>query len=176
MPMAPPPDLWTSDPNALAAVVAGTRQPPVERWNPPRCGDSGIRIARDGTWWHDGAPIARGEMVRLFASVLRREPDGGFALVTPAEHLTVEVEDAPFSAVECRAEGGRLIFRLSTGELVVAGPDHPLAIADRPYLRVRPGLDALISRSVFYELAELALAADPPGVTSEGAFFAFPAA
>lgn len=170
--MAPPPDLWTAD---LAALASAARRPDPA-WNPPRCCDAGIRITRDGRWWHDGAAIARPEMVRLFASVLRREDDGGYALVTPVEKLRVEVEDAPFLAAELRAEGGRLAFRLTTGDVLVAGPAHPLRFGERPYLAVRPGLDALIARPVFYELAELALAADPPGVTSEGAFFPFPAA
>ena len=150
------------------------RLPPVERWDPPHCGHSFMRIARDGSWYHEGRPIRRPELVRLFASILRREPDGGYLLVTPAEKLTIDVEDAPFVAVEMRSEGeGReraLAFRLNTGEIVLAGPGHRLRLdGTRPYLEVRGRLDALIARAVWYELAELALGEG--GVWSGGAFF-----
>jgi len=171
----------------VARAVAERRLPPVEQWNPAHCGDSEMRIARDGSWHHQGAPIARPAMVRLFASILRREPDGGHVLVTPAEKLSIAVDDAPFVAVEMTSEGEgttrRLGFRLNTDELVVAGPDHPIRIEERedgphPYLRVRGGLDALVGRALYYELAEIAIAeaADPPGVWSDGAFFALAAA
>jgi hypothetical protein len=167
----------------IARLAAERKLPPVESWNPPHCGHSGIRIARDGSWRHEGRPIARPAMVRLFASILRREPDGGFVLVTPVEKLDVDVEDAPFVAVELASEGeGRarsLAFRLNTGDVVIAGPGHPLRFEARPagphpLLEVRPGLDALVARPVYYELAEMALAeaAEPPGLWSGGAFFA----
>ena len=157
--------------------------PPVDKWNPERCGHSDMRVARDGTWYHAGSPIGRPAMVRLFSTILRREPDGRFVLVTPVEKLDIEVEDAPFVAVELKSEGeGRersLAFRLNTGDLVVAGPDHPLRFeagedGPHPYLGVRGGLNALVARPVYYELAELALAegAQPPGLWSGGAFFA----
>jgi hypothetical protein len=114
---------------------------------------------------------------------LRREPDGGFVLVTPVEKLSIEVEDAPFVAVEVKSEGEgearSLAFRLSTGDVVIAGPEHPLRFVAKedgphPYVTVRPGLDALVARTVYYELAELALAegAQPPGLWSGGVFFA----
>jgi hypothetical protein len=122
-------------------------------------------------------------MVRLFSTILRREPDGRFVLVTPVERLDIRVDDAPFVAVEVRSEGAgkdrRLGFRLNTGDLVVAGPDHPLRFEERkdgphPYLKVRGGLEALIARPVFYELADIALAegASPPGLWSNGQYFA----
>ena len=162
----------------IARAAAERRLPPVERWNPQACGDSRMRIARDGTWFHDGDPIGRPAMVRLFAGLLRREPDGAYVLVTPVEKLTITVEDLPFVAREVAAEGGgqarRLAFRLNTDEPVVAGPDHPLRLADGlPALVVRPGLLARVTRPVFYELAELALAeaGDPPGLWSDSAFF-----
>ncbi|HEX8641038.1 MAG TPA: DUF1285 domain-containing protein [Allosphingosinicella sp.] len=147
---------------------------PVERWNPQRCGHSAMRIARDGSWYHEGRPIARPALVRLFASILRRESDGSFVLVTPAEKLTIDVEDAPFLAVEVKSEGeGRerkLAFRLNTGDLVIAGRAHPLRLqGERPYVAVRGGLEALIARPVYYELAETALAEG--GVWSGGVFF-----
>jgi hypothetical protein len=166
----------------IARLAEEKKLPPVERWNPGHCGDSGMRIARDGTWFHEGSPIGRQAMVRLFSTILRREPDGRFVLVTPVEKLDIEVEDAPFVAVELKSEGtGRersLAFRLNTGDLVVAGPDHPLRFqagddGPHPYVTVRGGLEALIARPVYYELAELALAegAEPLGLWSGGAFF-----
>jgi hypothetical protein len=176
-----------------ARAVAEKRLPPVEEWHPTRCGHSGMRIARDGTWYHDGTPIGRPAMVRLFATVLRREPDGSFVLVTPFEKLDIDVEDAPLLAVEVTSEGRgparTLLFRLATDEMVIAGPANPLrfdADADgtpRPYLHVRGrignGIEALIARSAFYELAEWALGeqadGQPLGLWSGGAFFAFPA-
>ena len=180
--MDAPPDLAALSLAEVARALAEQRLPPVERWNPAHCGNSDMRIARDGTWYHQGSPIGRQEMVRLFATILRREPDGGYVLVTPSEKLTIEVEDAPFVAVEVKSEGEaahrQLAFRLNTGELVVAGPDNRLRVETRedgphPYLLVRGGLEALVVRSVYYELAELALteASDAPGVWSGGIFF-----
>ena len=163
----------------IARLAEAARLPPVHSWNPERCGDSAMRIARDGTWYHEGSPIGRPEMVRLFSTILRREPDGGFVLVTPAEKLAIIVEDAPFVAVEVKSEGGgrerSLAFRLNTGDAVIAGPAHRLRFAagPHPYVEVRAGLDALVARPVYYELAELALAegAEPAGLWSEGIFF-----
>lgn len=181
--MDPLPDLSALSLTDIARLVEADKLPPVERWNPTHCGDSEMRIARDGTWFHQGSPIGRIAMVRLFSRILRREPDGSYVLVTPVEKLDIAVEDAPFVAVEMKAEGEgtamRLAFRLNTGDLVTAGPNHALRFATgddgpRPYLHVRAGLEALIARPVYYELAELALAgdADPAGVWSDGAFFA----
>ena len=171
----------------LARFAAGQRLPPVERWNPAHCGDSEMRIARDGTWFHQGSPIRRPEMVRLFSTILRREADGSHVLVTPVEKLTIRVDDAPFVAVELKREGAgaaqRLAFRLNTGDVIVAGPDHPLrfehdAAGPRPCLSVRSGLDALIARPLYYELAEIALAASDasPVLWSDGACFAMASA
>jgi len=158
----------------IARLAAERRLPPVERWDPPHRGHSAMRIARDGGWHHEARPIRRLELVRLFASILRREPNGGYVLVTPAEKLTIDVEDAPFVAVEMKSEGeGRaraLAFRLNTGEVVLAGPEHRLRLdGPRPYLDVRQGLDALVARPVWYDLAETAL--DEGGVWSGGDFF-----
>ncbi len=174
----PPEDLAGLSLAEIARLAAEKKLPPVAKWNPAHCGHSGMRIARDGTWFHEGSPIGRPAMVRLFSTILRREPDGGHVLVTPVEKLDIDVEDAPFVAVEMRSEGEgrgrRLAFRLNTGDPVVAGPDRPLLLGARPYLMVRDGLEALIARPVYYELAEIALAegADPPGLWSDGAFFA----
>ncbi len=180
------PDFATMSLTDVAKALAEKRLPPVENWHPTHCGNSEMRIARDGTWFHQGSPIGRVEMVRLFSTILRREADGGYVLVTPGEKLDIIVDDAPFVAVEVKNEGaGRdrsLAFRLNTGDLVVAGPEHGLRFEERedgphPYLQVRGGLEALVARSVYYELAEMALddGADPPGVWSGGAFFAMAA-
>jgi uncharacterized protein len=182
MPMPPlPDDLAGLSLAEIARLAEEKKLPPVDKWDPTHCGDSEMRIGRDGTWFHQGSPIGRQAMVRLFSTILRREPDGRFVLVTPVEKLDIEVEDAPFVAVELKAEGegesASLAFRLNTGELVVAGPGHPLRFepgpeGPHPYLRVRGGLDALVARPVYYELAELALGGgDPPGLWSGGTFF-----
>jgi len=184
MPMEDIPDLASLSLAEVARLVEEQKLPPVERWNPAHCGNSDMRIARDGTWFHEGAAISRPNMVRLFSTVLRREPDGGYVLVTPVEKLSIEVEDAPFVAVEMKVDGtgadARLAFRLNTGDLVTAGPDHALrfeAGADgdgpRPYIHVRGGLEALVARPLYYDLAEIALAHDDtaPGVWSDGVFF-----
>lgn len=180
--MAPPPDFDTLTVADIARLADSDQLPPVERWNPAHCGDSEMRIASDGTWFHQGSPITRPAMVRAFSRILRREADGGYVLVTPVERLTITVEDAPFVAVEMKAEHvGReatLAFRLNTGDMVTASADHPLRFVERadgphPYVHVRGGLDALIGRTVYYELAERALSegGDPPGVWSAGTFF-----
>jgi hypothetical protein len=166
----------------LQKLVEEQRLPPVDEWHPDRCGDSGMRIARDGTWYHAGDPIPRPAMVRLFSTVLRREPDGSYVLVTPAEKLDIEVESTPFRAVEMHSEGEarerRVAFRLDVGDAVILDSDHPLRIVatnqgPSPRLLVRHGLEAELARSVYYELAEIALAegADPPGIWSDGSFF-----
>ncbi len=173
----PPEDLAGLGLAEIARLAEERKLPPVEKWNPDHCGHSRMRIARDGTWFHEGSPIGRPAMVRLFSTILRREPDGRHVLVTPVEKLDIDVEDAAFVAIELKSggegEARSLAFRLNTGDLVVAGPDHELRLGTRPYLSVRGGLEALIARPVYYELAELALAegADPLGLWSDGAFF-----
>ena len=167
----------------VAAMLAAKRLPPVENWHPTHCGDSDMRIAADGTWWHSGTPIGRRELVKLFSTILRREADGSYVLVTPGEKLDIAVDDVPFIAVEATVEGEgdarSIVFRLNTDDYVIAGPDNILRVetaADgtpRPYLHVRRGLEALVARSVFYQLADLALAVDPPGLSSNGVFFPF---
>ena len=167
----------------LAKAIEGKRLPPVDQWNPTHCGDSAMRIAADGTWHHMGSPIDRPAMVRLFSTVLRREPDGSHVLVTPVEKLTIEVEVTAFRAIamtsEGSGEGRRIAFELDSGDAVILGPEHPLTVVEEangpsPRIAVRHGLEALIVRPVYYELAAIALAEehDPPGVWSEGAFFA----
>ncbi len=177
-------------PPGLAALVAeaGNRAEarPVERWNPPYCGEIDMRIAADGTWHYRGSPIGREALVRLFASILRREPDGRHVLVTPVERVGIDVEDAPFVAVEVVANGDgtdrMLTFRTNVGDIVAAGGDHPLRFEIeatteglKPYLRVRGGLEALATRALALELVDMAEEKDGAiGLWSGGVFFAFP--
>jgi uncharacterized protein len=183
MPMPDAPDISRLSLTEIAALVADKRLPPVETWHPERCGDSEMRIAADGVWYHQGSPIARGNMVKLFSTILRREADGHYVLVTPAEKLDIVVEDAPFIAVEVKIEGAgkarTLAFRLNSDDLIVAGVQHPIRFAEqdgapRPYVMVRGGMEALIARPIYYELANLALdeGGDPLGLWSGGRFFA----
>jgi len=158
----------------------GGRPPAIE------LGDLDMRIARDGIWFYRGSPISRMALVKLFASVLRRERDGTYWLVTPAERGRVTVEDVPFIAVAVEREGEgreqRLIFRTNLDEIVTADADHPLRVetaadgAPAPYILVRPGLEAKLARPVFYELVEWGeeapIAGDSQfGVWSGGVFF-----
>lgn len=182
MPMTPPPDLATLSLAEIARLADEQKLPPVASWNPDHCGHSDMRIARDGTWFHQGSPIGRPAMVRLFSTILRREADGRHVLVTPVEKLDIDVEDAAFVAVEMKVEGegaaADIAFRLNTGDLVPAGPGHELRFEEHgdgphPYLHVRGGLEALIVRSVYYDIVALALnnGSTPPGVWSRGSFF-----
>lgn len=160
-----------SDRAGLEALVsraarAGRGAAPVERWNPPFCGDLDMEIRRDGTWFYLGTPIGRPALVQLFSSVLRKDEDGRTYLVTPVEKIGIRVEDAPFVAVEvdaCQREGGQVLtFRTNVGDVVEAGPENPLRFAEeeesgglKPYLVVRGRLEALVNRAVTYELVAL---------------------
>jgi hypothetical protein len=166
----------------LAKLIDERGHPPVDRWNPEHCGTSDMRIAADGSWYHMGTRIDRPAMVRLFSTVLRREPDGSHVLVTPVEKLTIEVDVTPFRAIAMTSEGEgeqrSIAFELDSGDAVILGPDHPLTVAEdgtgpSPRIAVRHGLEALIARPLYYELAEIALAEshDPPGIFSSGTFF-----
>lgn len=177
-------------PPGLAALMAEAGKPaparPVERWNPPYCGEIDIRIAADGTWFYRGTPIGREALVRLFASILRREPDGRHVLVTPVEKVGITVEDAPFLAVEVVAERtGRdriLTFRTNVGDIVAAGRDQPIRFqlepltgGLKPYLFVRSGLEALATRALQLELIAMADEHEGRiGLWSGGEFFPFP--
>jgi hypothetical protein len=167
-------------------AAAGRKLPPVEKWNPQHCGDIDIRIARDGTWFHNGTPIGRRELVRLFSTILRKDADG-YHLVTPVEKMRIVVDDAPFLAVLLRVEGEgreqRLVFTTNVGDETVAGPDNPIRVETdakteepAPYVHVRRGLEAKIARAVFYQLADMAVPGEgggegPLGVWSDGVFF-----
>ncbi len=170
-----------------AKQAPGRGLPPVHLWNPAHCGEIDIVIKRNGLWFHEGTPIGREALVRLFSTVLRKDPDGIY-LVTPVEKMKITVEDAPFVAVRVdraknEAGGEVLRFLTNVGDEVEAGPDNAIRVAmdptsgePSPYLHVRRGLEALIARPVFYELVEMAQerdTADGPqlGVSSNGAWF-----
>lgn len=171
----------------MAAVQAAAKKgpPPVHLWNPPFCGDIDMRIARDGTWFHEGSPIGRAPMVKLFSSILRREGDA-FFLVTPVEKVRIRVDDAPMLAVDFDVEGTgrdqRLRFFTKTEDEVVASAENPIRVVmgaggePSPYVHVRAGLEALIDRKSFYRLMELGVHEDRCGASwfglwSDGCFF-----
>jgi uncharacterized protein len=173
--------------DALQAAIGrpGREPPPIHLWNPPFCGDIDMRIARDGTWFYGGTPIGRLPLVRLFASVMRREGER-YVLVTPVEKVGVVVEDAPFLAVEMRVDMNeglqRLAFRTNVEDWVTVDTDHPLRFepgeADglKPYVRVRGELWALVKRALFYDLVDQGEVRELDGapmfgVASDGVFF-----
>lgn len=161
--------------------------PPVHLWNPQNCGDIQMEIRADGAWWHEGSRIKRERLVKLFSRILRKDPDGAIYLVTPYEKVVVHVEDAPFVAVRVDRVGtpGRdqtLAFTTNLGDVALSGLDLPIRVETdpetgepSPYVLVRGGLEAKLSRPVFYELAEMAEAyegcAGQLGVWSQGHFF-----
>ncbi|MCC6306804.1 MAG: DUF1285 domain-containing protein [Rhodobacteraceae bacterium] len=178
-------------PDSLAGAARGTARrgpPPLHLWNPPDCGEIDIRIARDGTWFYLGTPIGRAPLVRLFASILRREGDR-YVLVTPVEKVGIRVEDVPFVAVDVEGEAGEagagpaLAFTTNVGDRVTAGADRPIRVVrdpatgePAPYVLVRPGLEARIDRKTFYRLVALGEHADTGegrwfGLRSAGVFF-----
>jgi hypothetical protein len=172
----------STDAAGLAALISrasaetgGRGLPPVERWNPPFCGDIDMEIRADGTWFYMGTPIGRAPLVRLFSTVLRRDEDGKTYLVTPVEKVGIRVVDAPFLAVEMNVSGEGaarvLTFRTNVGDVVEAGPEHPLRFVVaggnselKPYLLVRGRLEALVSRAVMYDLVELGETVEIDGV------------
>lgn len=183
----------TKDPALIAEQLADRTVPassrhPEDRANAQTCRDFGLRIARDGVWFYHGSPIGRKSLVRLFSSVLRRDGDGAYWLVTPAERGRIEVEDVPFTAVELTVAGeGKmrtLTFRTNVDDEVAVDEDHPIRVAvagargePRPYVTVRDGLEARILRAVFYQLVDLAEVRETGGtrafgVWSKGTFFA----
>ena len=159
-----------ADQRGLEALIARAARadkglPPVERWNPPYCGEIDMEIRPDGTWFYMGTPIGRPALVRLFSTVLRKDEDGRTYLVTPVERVAIRVVDAPFVAVEMtvsgRGEKQVVTFRTNVGDVVEAGPQHPLRFVDedgtgglKPYVLVRGRLEALLARPVMYELVE----------------------
>jgi hypothetical protein len=172
----------SGDAAGLAALISragaetgGRGLPPVERWNPPFCGDIDMEIRADGTWFYLGTPIGRAPLVRLFSTVLCKDEDGKVYLVTPVEKVGIRVVDAPFLAVEMNAsgegEGQKLTFRTNVGDVVEAGREHPLRFVIegenselKPYLLVRGRLEALVSRAMMYELVGLGETIEIDGV------------
>lgn len=180
-------------PDDLAKSVAKATQsgkkgpPPVHLWNPPFCGDLDIRIARNGQWFYLGSPIGRMPLVKLFASVLRKDGDDYF-LVTPVEKIGITVDDAPFVAVDFTISGGAeqvLTFRTNVDDEAIAGPDHPIRVErdaktgePSPYVHIRADLEALIDRKSYYRLVEAGTVEEANGemmfgVRSSGVFFPF---
>jgi len=176
--------------SGLEELIASSSEgglPPVHLWNPPYCGEIGMRIASDGTWFYQNSPIGRKRLVRLFSSVLRRDEDGRHYLVTPVEKIGIDVDDAPFLAVEMLVEGvgqkQKLSFRTNVDDVVHCGADNPLRFeleersgGLKPYLLVRGRLEALVTRALYYDLVELAVwrgegAQARFGIWSSGAFF-----
>lgn len=170
---------------AAAGKAAGKGPPPVHLWDPPFCGDLDIRIARDGSWHYLGTPIGRAPLVRLFASILKLE-GGRYYLVTPVEKVGITVEDAPFLAVDCTAEGEGMAqvvrFVTNIGDEVAAGPGAGLRAARGadgtivPYVHIRRGLEARLDRKTFYRLVDLCEHAPVDGamwfgLRSSGMFF-----
>ncbi|MBV0913081.1 DUF1285 domain-containing protein [Anianabacter salinae] len=178
----------SADSLAASAKAAQSKKgaPPVEKWNPPFCGDLDMRIARDGTWFYLGTPIGRPGLVKLFSSIIRKDGDKYF-LVTPVEKVGITVEDAPFVAVDFTVTGDGadqvLTFTTHVDDVVAAGPDHPIRVArdpetgePSPYVLVRRNLEALIDRKSFYRLVDICTTesrdgTDWFGVWSGGAFF-----
>ena len=172
------PDLAKLSLSDIAELVATRKLPPVESWEPDNIGDSEMRIASDGKWFHQGGEITRPAMIRAFSSLLRRDPDGNHWLVTPQQKLSIMVDDAPFIAAELQSEGDgpdrTLAFRLNSDDLVFADADHGIESRNGLlYLHVRGGMWAKLARPVYYELANLALAENPedPSIWSKGTQF-----
>lgn len=166
--------------SGLNAVAEAAKQapgkglPPVHLWHPEHCGDIDIVIRADGVWMHEGSPIGRKELVRLFSTVLRKDPDG-YHLVTPVEKLKITVEDLPFRAVAMRREGEALIFTTDVGDEVRASEADPIVVETdpttgepSPRIHVRRDLWARIARSVFYEMVEMAQEVDGRLVVQSG--------
>lgn len=168
---------------SLLRARGGKGPPPVDKWNPPYCGDIGMQIRSDGTWIYGGTPIGRMPLVKLFASVLRKDPDGKHYLVTPVEKIDVAVADAPFLAVEMEVRNPgpaqELVFRTNVDDIVTIGPEHRLRFAVepgseglKPYILVRGRLEALVTRALYYDLVELAVENETGlGIRSGGTFF-----
>ncbi|MDH3713067.1 MAG: DUF1285 domain-containing protein [Gammaproteobacteria bacterium] len=172
-----------SDAQALADTLRAKRLPPVADWHPERCSSIDIRIARDGSWHHEGTPIKRKSLYRLFSTVLRRDDDDEYYLVTPAEKLRIRVDDAPFHAVSMEVSGTgtgqQLIFTTNCDDRVSCDAGHPLRVdidaasgEPSPYVLVRDRLEALIARPVFYQIVDLADTRNEQlGIWSGGCYF-----
>ncbi|MBL4907016.1 MAG: DUF1285 domain-containing protein [Sneathiella sp.] len=175
--------------NAIIKQIKDKKHPPVHLWNPEFCGDLDMRIARDGTWYYLGSPIGRKPLVSLFSSVIRLDDDDKYYLVTPVEKIGIVVDDAPFVAVEMFRKGSGknqiISFRTHVDDFVIVNKEHPIRMdfdkntgEPSPYVTVRANLEALIARSVFYDMVEMAEEVELDGVKyfgiwSSGQFFDF---
>ncbi len=172
----------------LTARLSDQSYPPVHLWQPDYCAEMDLEIRKDGSWHYMGSPIERKKLVKLFSTVLRLDDDGEYYLVTPVEKLRIRVKDAPFLAVEMDIVGAsasdrQIVFRTNVDDIVAAGQKHPIHVRldgdddePRPYVHVRSGLNALIGRSVFYQLVDSATVVQNEGgerltVTSNGVEF-----
>lgn len=176
MPYDVPPGLATLTLTQAAELAAQCRLPPVSEWNPQVQGDSEMRIAADGRWFHQGSQITRPAMIRAFSSLLAKDGNGQHWLMTPGEKLSIEVDDAAFIATDVIQDSGALIFRLNTDDVVIAGSDHVIRATGDPdtpaiYLAVRNGAEARLNRSTYAQLAEIALASSDLFVESNGVRF-----
>lgn len=169
------PDLFAAE---AKKALSEKKLPPVDQWNPDFCGDIDMRIRRDGSWDYMGTPITRGRMVKLFSTILRRDGDD-FFLVTPVEKVGIQVDDAPFVAIDMEFDDTSVIFKTNVDEYVKVSAENPIHVSinkktgePSPYVRVRGNLDALLSRSVYYQLAEYAKEYEGSyGIWSGGEFF-----
>ncbi|WP_407494240.1 DUF1285 domain-containing protein [Pseudooceanicola sp. MF1-13] len=171
---------------SVKAAAKGRGLPPVDKWDPPDRGKIDMKITRDGIWFHEGTPINRPELVRLFSTILRRDDDR-YMLVTPVEKVEIEVEDAPFLAVDFEVAGTgeaqALTFHTTVGDQATAGPDNPIRVVrdaetgePSPYVTIRRRLEALIDRKSFYRLIDLGVHREHEGASwfglwSQGSFF-----
>jgi len=170
----------------IARAIADQQLPPVAQWSPRKTIKIPMRIGRDGTWYYEGTRIERPALVRLFASVLRRDPDGKIYLVTPGEKYDIDIDDAPFVAKDMTVSGFDeaqvIALQTNTNDYIIVDKDHPIymdeagpAVGASPYVHVRAGLNALISRPIYYQLVERATAHPDDdnilGVWSKGHFF-----
>lgn len=176
MPYEPPPEIAGLSLAEIAELVTARKLPPVDQWTPEVTGDSHMRIAADGRWFHEGSEIRRPAMVRAFASILVRDTEDRHWLVTPTQKLAIEVEDAAFVAVDLRHDDGALAFRLNTDDIVIAGQQHPLRVSGDPetpavYVLVRHGAEARLNRSTWSQLAEIAIERGDMAVVSDGVRF-----
>jgi len=166
---------------AAKAQGAGEGERPVDRWNPDYCGEMDMVIKPDGSWWHDGTRITRKPLVKLFASILRKDDDGETYLVTPAEKIRIKVIKAPFTAIRVDVKGGgknqRVFFTTNMDETIEAGPERPIRVEidpitqePAPFVTVRGRLEALLTRPVFYELVEHGVTVETKAGTELGVY------
>jgi hypothetical protein len=176
MPYEPPPELAGLSMTEIADLVAARQLPPVSEWSPTGIGESNMRIASDGRWYHEGGEITRPAMIRAFSSLLMRDAARQHWLVTPSQKLAIEVDDAAFIAIDVVQQKDNLAFRLNSDDTVIAGPDNPIRAEGDPevpalYVGVRHGTEARLNRSTYRQLIEIALNSDKLTVTSQGASF-----